>query len=117
VIRYRLLPLRGWQFLVAKDIAFLGILLVLVLPLAPGPGMTFGLVALAIGHFPSVGWHRPQRRWRFTSGRLVFGVAQVLLGSMLGLAEYERGVWYLAGAAAACVASLYRCGRLWETGS
>lgn len=117
VSRYRLLPLRGWQILLAKDVGFLAILLVLVLPLAPGPGMTFGLVALAIGHFPSVGRHRPQRRWRFTSGRLVSGVAQVLLGSMLGLAEDERGVWYLAGAAAAWMVSLYRCGRLWETRS
>jgi hypothetical protein len=117
VSRYRLLPLRGWQILLAKDIAFLAILLVFVLPLAPGAGMTFGLVALAIGHFPSVGRHRPQRRWRFTSGRLVFGVAQVVLGSMLGLAEYQQGVWYLAGTAAAWMFSLYRCGRVWEAGN
>jgi hypothetical protein len=116
ISRYRLLPLRGWQILLAKDVAFLGILLVLVLPLDVGPGMTFGLAALAIGHFPSVGRHRPQRRWRFTSGRLIYGVAQVVLGSMLGLAEHQQGAWHLAGAAAAWMASLWRCGRLWEAG-
>jgi hypothetical protein len=117
VSRYRLLPLRGWHILLAKDIAFLTILSILVLPLAPGAGMTFGLVALAIGHFPSAGRHRPQRRWRFTSGRLVFGVAQGILGLMFGLAESEHGVWYLAGAAAVWMVSLYRCGRIWEAES
>ncbi|HEV2991173.1 MAG TPA: hypothetical protein VG759_22230, partial [Candidatus Angelobacter sp.] len=36
--RYRLLPLRGWQILLAKDMAFLTILFVLVLPLSPIAG-------------------------------------------------------------------------------
>ncbi len=116
VSRYRLLPLRGWHILLAKDAAWLGILLVLVLPLAPGPGMTFGFVALAIGHFPSVARLQPQRRWRFTSGTLIFGVAQVLLGFMFGLAERQQGIWFLLGGAAAWMASLYRCGRSWEGG-
>ena len=114
VSRYRLLPLRGWQILAAKDIAFLAILFVLVLPLSPGPGLTFGLVALAVGHFPSVGSHRPQRRWRFSSGRLVFGVVQVVGGAMLGGAESQQGPWFLLAAAAACGLSLWRCGRTWE---
>ncbi|MBZ5623607.1 MAG: hypothetical protein LAQ69_33515 [Acidobacteriia bacterium] len=116
VSRFRLLPLRGWQILLAKDIAFLGILWVLVLPLSPGPGMTFGFAALAIGHFPSVGRHSPQRRWRFTGGKLVFGVAQMLSGFMLGLAEYQQGVWFLAVTSATWLVSLYRCGKLWEAG-
>jgi hypothetical protein len=114
VSRYRLLPIRGWQVLLAKDIAYLAVLLVLVAPLEVGPGMTFGFVALAIGHFPSVGPPRPQRRWRFTSGKLVFGVAQVVLGCMLGIAESEQGAWYLLGAGALWLASLYRCGKSWE---
>ena len=33
--RYRLLPLGGWEILLAKDIAFLAVLLVLLLPLDP----------------------------------------------------------------------------------
>jgi hypothetical protein len=106
--RYRLLPLRGWQILLAKDIAFLGVLLVLVLPLSPWPGLTFGLAALAIGHFPSVGLWRPQMRWRFSSGRLVFGAAQVVSGIALGLAEYQRGAGFLLFSAAACILSLWR---------
>jgi hypothetical protein len=112
--RNKLLPLRGWQILLAKDIAFLALLLILVAPLAAGPGMTFGLIALAIGHFPSVARHSPQRRWRFASGRIVFGVAQMVFGAMLGLAESERSIWFLVGTAAAWIASLYQCGRKFD---
>jgi len=105
--RYRLLPLRIWQILLAKDIAFLGVLFGLVLPLAIGPGLTFGLAALAIGHFASVRLHLPLERWRFTSGRLTFGVAQVLAGFALGFAEYHRGAGFLLFAAGGWVVSLY----------
>jgi len=114
VSRYRLLPVRGWQILFAKDAAYLLILLVLVAPLAPGPGMTFGLVALAIGHFPSVGPLRPQRRWRFTSGRLFFGVAQVVFGCMFGASESQQGLSFLVLAAALWIASIYGCGKSWD---
>ena len=51
--RYRLLPLRGWQILLAKDVAFLGVLLLLTLPLDARAGLAFGLAALAIGRYPS----------------------------------------------------------------
>jgi len=47
--RYRLLPLRGWQILAAKDAAFLLVTAVLVAPLAPLAGMGAALVALAMG--------------------------------------------------------------------
>jgi hypothetical protein len=98
----------------AKDLAYLAILLVLVAPLAPGTGLTFGLIALAIGHFPSVGRPRAQRRWRFTSGKLVFGVMQVVIGCMFGLAESQRGVGFLLAAAVAWLISIYRCGKSWD---
>jgi len=104
--RYGLLPLRGWQILLAKDIAFLGVLFVLVLPLAIGPGLTFGLAALAIGHFSSMRLHLPIERWRFTSGRLAIGVAQVVAGIALGFAEYHRGAAFLVFAAGAWAISL-----------
>jgi hypothetical protein len=112
--RYRLLPLRGWQILLAKDAAYLGILLILVLPLSPLPGLTFGLAALGIGHFPSVLLRLPHRRWRFTGGRVLLGVAQILMGFALGYGEDHAGILYLAAAAAACLCSVAWCGRHWD---
>lgn len=105
--RYGLLPLARRQILLAKDIAFLGVLVVLVLPLSLLPGLTFGLVALAIGHFPSVRLHLPQQRWRFASGRVIFGAAQIVVGIALAFAEYQTGPGILLVAAAAYAASLY----------
>src|SRR5205085_6100733 len=48
--RYRVLPLRGWEILVAKDAAFLLIALLLSLPLVPLAGIAAALGALAVGH-------------------------------------------------------------------
>src|ERR1035441_9269252 len=52
--RYRLLPVRGWQLLLAKDAAFLTVVIALTLPLAVFPGIGAALVALAVGHAPAV---------------------------------------------------------------
>ena len=68
--RYHLLPLRGWQILLAKDAALLGILLILTLPLDAAAGMTFGLSSLAIGRYPALKARLSAQRWRFTSGRI-----------------------------------------------
>jgi hypothetical protein len=112
--RYRLLPLRGWQVLLAKDAAVLGVLLLLVLPLSVLPGLTFGLAALAVGHFPSVAKPLPQLRWRFQGGRMISGVPQAVLGFALGFAA-SRGAPWLAGlAACGWLLSLMACGRRWE---
>ena len=113
--RYRLLPLRGWEILLAKDVVFLGILLVLVLPLSAGPGLTFGLAALAIGHHSTVLLDLPQRRWRFTGGRLLpVGALQAVGGVTLGFAEEQRGVVLLICVAMAFVLSLFWYGRVWD---
>ncbi|MGI8745395.1 MAG: hypothetical protein ACR2NN_23040 [Bryobacteraceae bacterium] len=113
--RYRLLPLRGWEILLAKDIVFLGILIVLILPLSVGSGLTFGLAALAIGHHSSVLLHLPQRRWRFTGGRLLpVGALQAFGGVALGFAEEQKGVLVLVGTAVGFMVSLFWYGRLWE---
>ncbi|HLK62404.1 MAG TPA: hypothetical protein VKU19_03135 [Bryobacteraceae bacterium] len=88
--RYRLLPLRGWQILAAKDAAFLVVVLPLTLPLAPLPGMAAALAALAIGHEPSVRAPRDQTRWRFSTGAsLTFGLFQA---AMMGMAA--SGVFF-----------------------
>lgn len=108
--RYRLLGLRGWQMLLAKDAAWLGLVLVLTLPLDAVAGLTFGFTALAVGHYPSVALRLPVRRWRFTGGRLVFGIAQSVVGTALAVA----GRPYLAVAAGLWLVSLYGCGRLWD---
>jgi hypothetical protein len=112
--RYRLLPLRGWQILLAKDIAFLGILFVLVLPLSPMAGLAFGLVVVAIGRYPAVVLRLPQKRWRFTSGDFRFGALQMILGTALGFAVYENGIWFFVAVAVVYLASLFGGGWLWE---
>jgi hypothetical protein len=114
-MRYRLLPLRGWQVLLAKDAAYLGILTVLVLPLALLPGFTAGLAGLAIGHHASVLIPLPQKRWRFTGGTLFpIGVFQVFAGTALGIAEERNGVLYFGVALALYTTSLIRYGMIWD---
>jgi hypothetical protein len=113
--RYHLLPLGGWEILLAKDIAFLAVLFALLLPLDPAPGMTFGLAALALGHHSSVLLNLPQQRWRFTGGRLLpVGALQAVGGMTLGFVEHQRGSAVLAAAAVAYLVSLHYYGRRWE---
>ena len=112
--RYRLLPLRGWQILLAKDTAFLGLVVALTLPLAWPAGLCFGLVALAIGRYPALRFSLPQQRWRFTSGRALYGVLQSALGFGLGFSVREFGAAPLAASLGLYLASLYLGGRAWE---
>jgi hypothetical protein len=114
MMRYRMLPLAGWEILLAKDLAYLGLLFVLVLPLAPAPGITFGLAALAIGHFPSVFLPAAQQRWRFTGSRVLPGVIQAVVALALGFGEAQRGWPYLALSAAAFLVSLWLHARYWD---
>lgn len=105
--RYRLLGLRDWQILASKDAAYLGLLALLVAPLNFSAGMAFGLTALAIGHYPSLGRSLPLHRRRFAGGRVWFGVVQMLLGGILGVAAARQGPLYLLAAAALYAASLW----------
>jgi len=116
ITRYHLLPLRGWEILLAKGIAFLAILFVLLLPLDPWPGVTFGLVALAFGHHSSIALRLPLVRWRFASGNLPFGALQAGSGIAMGFLEHQRGIPVLLLAAISYAASLYYYGRVWERG-
>ena len=112
--RYHLLPVSGWEILLAKDVAFMAILFVLLIPLDPWPGMTFGLVALACGHHSSVLQEMPHERWRFAGGSLPFGALQVALAMIVGFVEHQRGPLVLALATMSCLASAYYYGRRWE---
>jgi hypothetical protein len=104
VVRCRLLPLAPWRILLAKDAAYLALLLVLALPVEPVAGLTCGLFALAIGRYPAIRYRIPVMRWRFTSGRVFFGFLQIVAGAaafaevryrwiVLGVAA---GVWFLS---------------------
>jgi hypothetical protein len=113
--RYRLLPLRGWEVLLAKDLAFLTILVILVLPLSVGPGLTFGLVALAVGHHSSVFLRLPQHRWRFATGRLLpIGLVQGIGGFALGFTEHQRGLVVLLLTGVGFLMSLIFYGWCWD---
>jgi hypothetical protein len=110
--RYRLLPVRGWQLLLAKDVAFLSVVIPLTLPLAVLPGIGAALVALAVGHAPAVEHPRTQTRWRFsTGGGLGNGVIQLVALAMTASGIYLTSVWFLAVAVAAWAVSLWWYGR------
>lgn len=116
--RYALLPLRGWQVLIAKDAAFFIVLLALILPLgsraALGSGLTFGLMAVALGRYPSLVLQPEQQRWRFTSGDFRFGALQIVVGSSMGFAQSRMSNWFLIAAGAAYVISLLGGAWYWE---
>jgi hypothetical protein len=97
--RYRLLPLAPWRILLAKDAAYLALLLLLVLPVEPVAGLTNGLLALAIGRYPAVRYRLPVMRWRFTSGRVFFGSLQIFAGAAaFAQAQYRWVVLAIAAA-------------------
>jgi hypothetical protein len=111
--RYRLLPLRGWQILAAKDAAFLAIAIPLTLPLAPLAGIGAALVALAVGHEPSVNQPRPQVRWRFSSGAgLMYGIFQAVAMGMAAAGIFFNGAFVLAPCILAWAGSLWWYGRV-----
>jgi hypothetical protein len=92
--RYRLLPVRGWQLLAAKDVAFLTVALVLLLPLTPLPGLGAAMVCLALGHAPSVEEPREQVRWRFSGGvSVLYGFMQVIAMAAAAAAISFVGRW------------------------
>ena len=110
--RYRLLPLRGWQVLAAKDAAFLPVTILLTLPLAPLAGLGASFIALAIGHRTSVEAPRQQVRWRFsTGGALMTGVAQVVAVAMAASAIFSYSALLLLPCMAVWISSLWWYGQ------
>ncbi|HLG98087.1 MAG TPA: hypothetical protein VKX49_17355 [Bryobacteraceae bacterium] len=118
IARYRVLPLRGFEILLAKDIAFLCVAGVLAAPLAFLPGLAGAFVALAVGHHASVARPLPQTRWRFTGGTLwPDGFFQVFPLVAVGVATGRASIWYFGLAVAAYVGSLWYYGRQWDRGA
>lgn len=108
IARYKLLPLRGCQILLAKDLAFLLILLILTLPAGSGmvAGLTFGLTVIALGRYPSLVLDLPLQRWRFAAGDLRFSVLQFLVAPALGFAASRISQWFVPIAATLYLISL-----------
>jgi hypothetical protein len=114
LLRYRLLPIAGWKLLVTQDMTFLIPLAVMVSLLSLRTGIAFGLVAIAVGRYPSLRQRANQRRWRFVGGDPRFGVAQVLLGGLAGIGAARIGLWVLAVAFALYVVSIFWGEQLWK---
>jgi hypothetical protein len=113
--RYRLLPLRGWQILAAKDAAFLVVLAPLLLPLAPLAGLGAAFVALAVGQEPSVRTIRPQTRWRFSSGSsVVLGLVQAGIMGTAAAGIQFTSVLLLIPCVLGWWLSVWVCGRILE---
>ena len=114
-LRYRLVPVRGWQILFAKDLAWLTTLALLVAPLDFVSGFFAGLAALTVGHHRSVMQVIPQTSWRFTSG-VIFpdGILQIIALIAVG-ANIETAGWKLAAPCVFCwLASIAFYGRRWD---
>jgi hypothetical protein len=115
VARYRQFPIRGWRILLAKDLAFLALLGLLVLPLDFVSGMIAGVAALTIGHHRSVLKIVSQAQWRFTSGMLFpDGVIQIAVIFGAGSNVKEYGLWLPALCIFAWLASLLFYGWQWD---
>ena len=114
-MRYKLMPVRGWRILFAKDLAWLLIVAALVIGLSPLAGLTGAFVALAVGHHASVRRPVRQQRWRFTSG-LLFPVGLVQVAAMFaaGTAVERLSLWFLPGSFALCVSSMFLYGFIWD---
>jgi hypothetical protein len=113
--RYRLLPLRGWWILAAKDAAFLLVVAVLVAPLAPLAGMGAAFVALAMGRRPSVVDPRPQTRWRFSAGTSpIYGIGEVMVMAFAASSIFLTSWLIVIPCAAAWLGSLWWYGRRME---
>ena len=113
--RYRLLPLRGWQILAAKDAAFLLITISLTCALAPLAGIGAALIALALGHATSVQQPRAQIRWRFSTGAsLMLGFGQAILMAMAAWNIFSGAWWVILLCATACAGSVCWYGRRME---
>lgn len=114
LLRYRLLPIAGWKLFIAQDMTFLFVLAMMVSFLSLRTGIAFGLVAIAVGRYPSLRQQTSQRMWRFVGGDPRFGAAQVVLGGLAGIGAARTGLWVLVVAFAVYVASLFWGELLWR---
>jgi hypothetical protein len=111
--RYRMMPLRGWQILIAKDAAFLAIAVLLALPLSIPGAIGSALIGLAVGHRASIERPRRQVRWRFQTGpSFRDALAQIIPMTMAGAAIVYSSPWVLLICVAAWAVSVWYFGRV-----
>ncbi|HXJ41781.1 MAG TPA: hypothetical protein VNH18_21065 [Bryobacteraceae bacterium] len=111
LLRYKLMPIPGWQVLAAKNAAFLAIVILLTAPLAPACGLAAGLATLVFGHGPSLQL-REQKRWRFSSGSdFKNGLVQVFAMAGAGITAARTSLWILPVCALACIGTTWWFGR------
>ncbi len=110
--RYRLIPIPGWRILLAKDAAFMVVLLILIAPLEIPASFTAGLAALAIGHQQSTRQPVQQTRWRFTSGVMwPVGAFQMFAIFAIGNGVLKFGPVFVIGTVTGWLISLLWYGR------
>lgn len=113
--RYRQMPIRGWQILLAKDLAFLLLVALLAGPLDLVSGLFGGLAALTVGHHNSVFKPVAQERWRFTSGALLpHGVLQTAALFSVGMVVRTEGIMFAVACVAAWAGSVMFYGWRWD---
>lgn len=113
--RYKLMPVRGWYILAAKDAAFLLVVLIFTAGAAPLAGLAGALAALTVGHAASLVEGREQVRWRFSSGAgLERGIFQVFALAGACVTEYRITPWILPVCVVACAGSAWWYGRKLE---
>lgn len=81
--RYHILPVTPLRILLARDLAYLAVQLLLTAALDPVAGLAFGFAAVALGRYPSLFANLQAERWRFTGGRVLFGSLQMIVGAAL----------------------------------
>jgi hypothetical protein len=115
LVRYHLLPVRGWQVLVAKALAWLAVVLVLTATLSSRVGISAALAVLPFGCWAAVSHRKLQRRWRFAGCPTAWSsVALVLALLSTGVAVFRISIWWAIPAAVASVISIGISGRRFD---
>lgn len=113
--RARLLPISGAAMLLARDMAWLSILVLLAVWYASLPVAVAAVTALTVGHWPAARPWIEQRRGHFASGTLwPIGIVQMLAVLVAGAATFRFGIAITPLFGGAYAASLLWYGRKWQ---
>jgi hypothetical protein len=114
-VRYRLIPLSGARILLAKDLAWFLLSLLLTWPFHILACLCSSAAVLAIGHHTAVTKPVRQHRWRFAEGRLgTVGLLQMFAAMSSGVAVAQAGAVAVLPFVCVYCASLWFYGKKWE---